>query len=330
MNKTNGIRIEGEVSQAEDFLREWFNGKDYVIAYTSGSTGIPKEIRLLKSDMIRSAKATCDFFDISERSTMLCPLSTEYIAGKMMVVRAMVSGSKLIIKTPSSRFTEIIEENIDLLPIVPSQINGLLEWSCVNRVRNIIVGGGPVPNSQRQKLIDAPFQSFITYGMTETCSHVALAPIKDEEPVFRALRGITFETDDRKCLVINAPEYTFKRLVVNDVVELIDDVSFVWKGRYDNVIISGGLKFFPENIEKEIEHAIERFKEITGYYIVGEPSEKWGEEVVLVIEAPTGFQIKRLIEEIEKEMPDRRKVPKRIIIKNSFDRTPTGKILRKL
>ncbi|MDD6668520.1 MAG: AMP-dependent synthetase, partial [Bacteroidales bacterium] len=72
----------------DEFLAEWRNGDAFVTAHTSGSTGTPKAIRLLKADMLASARATNARFGIGAHSRLLLCLSPDYIAGKMMIVRA--------------------------------------------------------------------------------------------------------------------------------------------------------------------------------------------------------------------------------------------------
>ena len=85
------------------FLEEWHSDSLYIEAHTSGSTGRPKAIRLLKTDMRQSALATNKFFGIDSSSVLATPLSMDYIAGKMMAVRADVAGCRLIELPVSSR-----------------------------------------------------------------------------------------------------------------------------------------------------------------------------------------------------------------------------------
>ena len=85
----------------EDFIRQWSDQSEWIWAHTSGSTGKPKDIRLAKADMIVSAKATTDFFNIGRQSFMVCPLSVDYIAGKMMWVRGKVSEAEVVFEQPS-------------------------------------------------------------------------------------------------------------------------------------------------------------------------------------------------------------------------------------
>ncbi len=121
--------IHGADEKVMRFIDEWMDETDCVLAHTSGSTGTPKPIRLLKQDMLQSARATCEFFGINETSTMVMPLSVDYIAGKMMIVRAMVSGAILWIEAPSN--SPLIQNygDIVLLPVVPSQILSIIDKS---------------------------------------------------------------------------------------------------------------------------------------------------------------------------------------------------------
>ena len=49
------------------FLKNWFDDTDFVTTHTSGSTGIPKEIRLAKTAMRNSARMTNTFFGLDEK-----------------------------------------------------------------------------------------------------------------------------------------------------------------------------------------------------------------------------------------------------------------------
>ncbi len=315
--------IHGADSEAGAFLKEWNDAKEYVVARTSGSTGTPKEIRLPKQDMIRSARATCRFFNIGAGSRLVSPLSVSYIAGKMMVVRALESGAELWLETPSNRPLARDYGGIDLLAVVPSQVEHLLENpSKLSKVGNLIIGGGALPQTLRQGLRLSGVNAYLTYGMTETCSHVALCPLDDDEQIYRTLPGIKASLDDRGCLVIEAEDFSFKRLVTNALAEVLDQGRFKWIGRYDNVINSGGIKLFPEKIEALIAGLIDR-----PYYIIGEKDEKWGEKAVLYIESREMLDTQALMLRM-KERLDNRMVPKKIAVVKEFSRTESGKVRR--
>lgn len=306
----------------KDFQKEWLSDSKYMVAHTSGSTGTPKEIHLQKDDMIASAKATNEFFNIRSGDNLVCPLSLNYIAAKMMAVRAIIADANLILQKPSNDLC--VNEPAKLLAIVPSQVDSLLaQPTLTDTIENIIIGGAPLSMEKREALISVGFNAYETYGMTETCSHVALKHIKDD--CFTAIGNTTFELDNRGCLVINIPHLLTNRVVTNDVVTLHDERTFSWLGRIDNVINSGGIKIHPELLEKKISEIIgDRYP----FYIAGMPSDKWGQEVVLVIEAEQEVA-DDFLRKISESM-DHKFIPKKIIAVRKIQRTPNGKIIRQI
>lgn len=311
--------------EAKKFIEEWNSPTPYITARTSGSTGTPKEIRLLKTDMRASAKATINFFGLHSRSWLHLPLSPDYIAGKMQIVRALESGATLTVEDATNRPLSGLSLNtgrrISLLPVVPSQVCGVLSSGFTDRIDNMIIGGAPLAPADEQRIIDSGIPSFATYGMTETCSHVALRRLGSE--CFSALPGFRFSADPRGCLVINSETMSFGQLVTNDIVELDSPQAFRWRGRFDNVINSGGLKISPEEIEKKIAHL---FPDGTNFYIASRRSERWGEEAVLVTDLREPAD--NLINLIETEVGHLR-APKALIFDPDIQRTSSKKIIRR-
>ena len=308
------------------FIEEWYNDNDFVIGHTSGSTGKPKEIKLRKSDMRHSAEMTNRFFSLTSDSRMLLCLSPSYIAGKMMLVRAIVSGADIYEEKPSNNpLSEYSGVAFDFAAMVPSQAKVVVENpERLRYIKKLIIGGGAVSADLRKAIVENQIEAYSTYGMTETCSHVAISKIEIQVNPFCALPSTTFEIDNRNCLIINSPRFSFRKLVTNDVVDLLSPTEFYWKGRYDNVINTGGIKVFPEDIEKKIANLID-----VRFYISSRESKKWGNEVVLILERK------------EMEMCDRQKlmslmkkclpafsVPKEIICIPQFKETSSGKVLR--
>ncbi|MDE6854780.1 MAG: AMP-binding protein, partial [Muribaculaceae bacterium] len=264
-----------------EFLAVWHDGSDSVNARTSGSTGKPKAITLLKSDMTASARATNEFFGIGPASTVGMALSADYIAGQMMAVRADISGA-LLIQLPVSNDIELPDDyRIDLLSIVPSQIESFLRHpEYVERVGNLLIGGAAPSEAACKALSAAGYRFYISYGMTETCSHVALARGDDQKRVFRAMPGIRFGVDEDCRLIINAERFSFGTLQTNDVVELFSPYEFRWRGRADGIINSGGIKLVPEELEALYAPVLASRR----YYVSSMPHPQWGEAAVLVIE----------------------------------------------
>lgn len=304
-----------------DFIRQWRDATDYIVAHTSGSTGEPKEIRLLKSDMAASARATNAFFGITGSSVIGLPLSVDYIAGKMAVVRSLLVGCRLL-ELPVSNDLHI-ESRIDLLSVVPSQVDSLIsDPRLADKVGAVIVGGAALSPARREALVATGVRAFASYGMTETCSHVALCDMADGNDGYRAMPGITFSVDARGCLVVEAPAFSFRRLVTNDIVTLVDSSSFTWRGRYDNVINSGGIKFAAEELERLYSPFITE-----PFYVTSVPDDKWGEAIAVVVEGDTSSADAMLA--VLRDNIGHRRCPKKIIAVDSLERTSNGKIKRK-
>lgn len=316
------VRVSGSGSaDVEAFVRKWNDSEPFIEAHTSGSTGKPKAIRLLKRDMLVSAEKTCRFFGIDRDSLLGLPLSLSYIAGKMMAVRALASGAELWCEQPSMNLLNdyTMGRKIDLLSVVPAQIPNLLNSGRMDYVKHLLIGGAPLSYKSEAQLLDAKVSAFCSYGMTETCSHVALRKIGTH--YYTGLDGISFSIDDRGCLVIRLEDFSIGEITTNDIVKLIDENRFEWLGRYDNVINSGGIKLQPEAIELKIADCLPE----NNYYISWRASERWGEEIVLVVESAS--EIANLMHEISKRLT-LYETPKAIIYKKILERTTSGKIKR--
>lgn len=315
---------------ASDFLKQWRDSSKAIAVKTSGSTGDPKQIYLSKRDMMLSACATNKFFGLKDGSRFICPMSFEFIGAKMMAVRALMARGELVEVNPANNFT--FDGHADLLAIVPSQVDCLINSKeLISKTKNVIIGGAPLDDMTIERLLELNVNAFQTYGMTETASHVALRKVG--EPHYKALPGVKFSTDDRQCLVIEMQGRDSSHIVTNDIVELVSPTLFLWQGRFDNVINSGGVKVHPELLEKEIKCIFDgagiRYKEVL---VTSRASAKWGEEVICVLEMdkesiPTcAFQLLYLL---KTQLKNSMHCPKELIFVEKLHRTLSGKINRK-
>ena len=317
-----------------EFIAEFLDDKPYIMAHTSGSTGKPKPISLAKSDMKASARFTNRFFGLTSQSTLHLCLSPDYIAGKMMLVRALESGANIVIEEPGNRpLANYQGSRISLAAFVPSQIPYLVQNpDRLAMVDAMIVGGGKLVPRWQKALVELGAKAYLTYGMTETCSHVALAPVAETPQPYTALGEVQFSTDSNGCLIIDVPHFENRHFATRDVVELIDSRHFYWKGRFDNVIVTGGIKVHPEELEAKIAPLMGERR----FYISSTPSEKWGDEVVLVVEnadcVGQDSVLRPLPNNLEQEFKNllpRYSVPKLYVELNKFDSTSSGKVIRK-
>lgn len=314
------------------FLKEWIDDSPYVYARTSGSTGKPKTIRLEKSKMLASAELTNCYFKLTENSKALLCLSAEYIAGKMMLVRAMQAGFDIHVVKPASTPMFSTPVVFDFAAVVPMQMQSILDQPNGRRwldchIKSLIIGGGAVAPTLEQRLRSLLVQCYATYGMTETVSHVALRSINGRKASqwYEAMPGIRFSVDERDCLIIHAPHLHDAPLITNDVVTLDSETRFAWLGRFDHVINSGGIKLFPETIERKLSGLIH-----VRFFLAAQPDDLLGEKCVLVIESSAWDEdAKTRLQEDMKNCLDKYEMPREIIFIPRFKETPTGKIVRK-
>ncbi|MEI8085257.1 MAG: AMP-binding protein [Paludibacter sp.] len=308
------------------FLKEWFDDNDYILAQTSGSTGKPKSIQLAKASMRNSARMTNKFFGLTGNKTALLCLPASYIAGKMMLVRALVGGFDLITVEPSANPFLHLQTPINFTAITPFQLFHSTESLQQKLVQKIIVGGGPV-TAKLEKLADEiPSALYETYGMTETCSHIALRRFNgvEKSDFFTVLNGVGIHKDERECLIINASHLLDDEIKTNDIVELIGTKSFSWLGRADAVINTGGIKIHPEQVEKKLEGIIP-----TSYFITSLPDELLENKIVLVIESNTYSVEKDTLLKIELENTlGKYEIPKQIFYISDFVYSESNKVLK--
>ncbi len=308
-----------------EFLQEWFSDSETVSVQTSGSTGTPKIFEIEKSRMLNSAKMTCGFLGLKEGDSALLCLPVQYISGKMMLVRAIERKLKVIISEPSS--TPEISQNIDFCAMTPLQVQNSLDK--IYLIKNLIIGGASVSEKLKSQLTSeletrkSEQKIFETYGMSETLSHIALKQISpNREECFTLFNEVKISVDERNCLKISAPKLNPEILQTNDIVELLNEKQFRFLGRFDNVINSGGVKIFAEELENLVKKLIDR-----DLVFLGKPDEILGEKLVLVIEGRNDKNLKSQISNLKFE--NKFHIPKEILFLEKFPRAENGKILRK-
>jgi O-succinylbenzoic acid--CoA ligase len=333
--------VAGENARAAlDFCREWLSGAASFGVHTSGSTGPAKPITLSRRQMQASARATGQALGLRAGMTGLVSLPTRYIAGKMMLVRGLELGLHLVVVEPASDpFAELPEgAAIDFAAFIPLQMQSVLVGppryrTVLDRMHAILIGGGPVSAALEATLQDIAAPVYHTYGMTETATHVALRRLNGltRSECFIPLPGVACRVDERGCLAVACPMSNDEWLQTNDMVELFADGSFVWRGRWDNVINSGGVKVQVEQVEAQLERLLPVLLggACPRFFVAGLPDERLGQVVTLMLESdPLDDQTtKRVIVGLRQALGPF-DAPRRVVTIARFAETPTRKIDR--
>ena len=310
------------IKQGEDyqvslghFIVQWMDSSPEITLQTSGSTGTPKTVLMSKQAMVNSAVATGDYFKLNPGDSALSCLPFEYIAAKMMFVRAYVLGLELDCIKPNSNPLEAVTRTYDFCAMVPLQLENSIDY--LHHIKTLIVGGAKLSNGLKSKLINSPSSIYETFGMTETVSHIAVKNISQLSSLFEVLPSVLIGVDARNCLTINAPHLVSIPIQTNDVVKLVSNTTFEWIGRFDTIINSGGIKIAPEQLEQQLEGFIEE-----RFFVSSQKEDSLGEIVVIVIERSKPY------ETLSFDVLEPLKRPKHIYYVDAFKETVSGKIKR--
>ena len=313
-----------EVLSGKDMLlaytemeKEW-NESEFISFQTSGSTGTPKVITFTKEQVIRSAQRTASFFNLNKNAEVFCALPPIYVAGKMMALRAIINEWNLTWQTPSTN--PIIAEDYDFAAFTSQQCIQIIQTDpkSLNRINHILLGGGPISEKVLQFANNIESTIWEGYGMTETLTHVALRDMKFNAG-FIPLEGVHIKQGVNGNLIVEDSWLNLPALETTDVIEFVEK-GFVVKGRLDHAIISGGVKLFPEEIERSLSSQINQ-----PFYIGSAPDEMLGRKVILYVEGEPDASLQQKIEALNLGV----RKPKEIVFEKYFNRTASGKIIRK-
>lgn len=310
----------------DEFVSDWQSDSPTLLVHTSGSTGKPKPMLVEKRRMEASARITCGFLGLRPGDTALLCMPLDFIAGKMVVVRSLVWGLRLVAVEPSGHPLKGLTESPTFAAMVPMQVYNSLkveeERRLLRDIKHLIIGGGAVNSDMAEELRGFPNAVWSTYGMTETLSHIALRRLSGAEASewYEPFDGVGVTTSADGCLVIDAPAVCAQPLVTNDIAEIAPDGRrFRIRGRRDNVVCSGGLKLQIEEMEARLQPHLN-----VPYMISKRPDDKFGEAVVLL--AVTD-DMESVCEVCRKHMP-RYEQPRYFLAVSELPMTPTGKPAR--
>ena len=312
-----------------DFLKEWYAPEEWINVQTSGSTGTPKIIRLSKEFVADSAQRTLRFFNLKEGDSVLHCLPSRYIAGKLMVIRALLGRLDLHVTDPATDFSFLAEEQFQFAAMVPNQVAKILDSDTgktkLQNIRQLLIGGSGLPQALESRLNGLTTRSYASYAMTETATHVAIRAVStnNADEFYHCMEDIHVQLSGEGCLRIFVPGLPDGFLQTTDIAELKDEKTFRLLGRTDHIIISGGIKFSPELLEKKLEDSI------SGPFAISAlPHAKLGQQLVLVIEGSEGQEKRLQIKAICHKKLDRYEIPRQILFTPGLPQTANGKLDR--
>ncbi|MBK7128329.1 MAG: AMP-binding protein [Crocinitomicaceae bacterium] len=328
---TEGI-TESYIEEVNNFIRSFESYEPRFDIQTSGSTGAPKTISFSKNQVIASAQFTGAFFQFNSTDAVLLNLSPRFVAGKLMIARALTYKMKLLLAPVSENPLLHMDKfpfPIKLAAFVPHQVEAILNnertRNLYNQIEHVLIGGTHIHPQLEKHIARQNNKAWASFGMTETLTHIALRLIDGKTKDYTCLPGYQISTDQNQCLVVEPNAVVEKQLFTHDIIELTTQNSFHWLGRFDHVINSGGIKIFPETDEKLIASLLSDHP----FYISSASDVKYGEIPVLVVEnlSLSSAQTDHLLASIAAILPAYH-APKKIITLQNFQRTANGKLIR--
>jgi len=328
--------LNGYEAKVLELLRQWLTGAQEFGLRTSGSTGQPQLIVLKRRQLAASAARTGDYFDLGPGDRALVCLNCDFIGGKMMLVRGLERQMHLTVVEPHADPFDFVPAGaeFDFAAFVPLQLRAVLaagQASRLNKLRAILVGGAGVEPSLLAEIQQLKVPVYLTYGMTETASHMALRRLNGPQasPYYRVLPGLHLGQDERGCLTVRGDVTDDKLIVTNDRITLLDKHTFDWLGRVDFVINSGGVKVQAEKVEQVLDVALAELGQSRRAFVAGRPDERLGQAVTAYVEGeplPAATE-KRLLSLLGTRL-DKYELPKTVQYVPGFKATASGKLDR--
>ena len=332
--RTQGRRAAWQGEIGEIWLA-WCHGDEPgMTIQTSGTTGAPKTVLHSREAVVASARDTIQHWGLKPGASAVLALPTSFVAGRMMLIRSIEGAWDLEVVQPTAH--PGWSGRVDFAALTPHQAKGWLNegtGSCTH----LLLGGGPVNEAILEGLLQSSRVQHVWegYGLSETLTHVATRELRSRDDLnspFVPLPGITIGRNELGCAVIDAPSREVHNLVTNDCIEELAGGGFVWMGRADDVVNTGGVLVHPAEIERTFEQLMPNW--VADWVAFGRSHTTLGDALVLRVHgtAPDGVDVDVMLAQWRTELKSILgpvKAP-RFVEWAEVPRTERGKIERSL
>ena len=195
LERTAAGRTPGIVPPQTDALRSTTSenaNRVLYLAFTSGTTGLPKGVMHSDNTLLANARALAGDWSINDQSVIysLSPLSHNLGFGAMIMALA-VGGQLVIHDLPrgASLVDRLVETGATFLVGVPTHAIDLLaevkarNLSGLGKLKGFRISGASAPPELVAELLRFGIVPQSGYGMTETCSHQYTLPNDDPKMI---------------------------------------------------------------------------------------------------------------------------------------------------
>lgn len=263
---------------------------------TGGSSGGLRLARHDEHTIGAAVRGFCAHFGVS-RVNAVGVLPPHHVSGLMAAARCAATGGRLVAwtwKQLEAGERPVLAVGDWFLSLVPTQLQRVLEvpatvaW--LRDFHTIFIGGGPVWPELMERAAQARVPVAFSYGMTETAAMIAAQTAAEfaagDRSSGRVMPHAQVVIDVATGRIRVAGESVFRGYFGGEPAGrsfLTDDLG-AWDaqgrlhilGRHDGVIITGGKKVHPAEVEAAL-RATGQFDDVA---VIGLPDKEWGERVV--------------------------------------------------
>ena len=276
-----------------------------IIMFTSGTSGTPKATQLSWENLVGSADSANTALVKPGRGMWQLVLPMCHIGGFQVMTRSLLNENPFILyKTyqPSRILNDALTYNVTHISVVDKILSDLLDEDhdkIISQYSCILLGGAALNDKTIRKALRAKAKVFASYGMTETSSMIACAPISrgfdgglyllpgyhsrimrpDEKGVgLLHVQGpgiFSGYLNARSALSADGWFVTGDRALMDQ-----NESLFVFE-RNEDLIISGGENIYPAEVREQLL----RVPGVTDACVFGVADETWGYRPVAFIQA---------------------------------------------
>jgi O-succinylbenzoic acid--CoA ligase len=306
----------------------------WAVIFSSGSTGAPKGVALSGRALRAGAEAHALH---NGNSRWLLNLPVYHVGGLSVVSRAFFLNGEIAVASPRFSAEEtaawVKEGGVEGLSLVPTTLARFLPLAPAgHRLKTILLGGAPSGPELVAEALGRGLPVRLTYGMTENCSQIATE--KEAGGGLKPLPGVRARISAENEIEIRSEFLASGYFQTGELRELprqegffptgdlgrINNGNLVVEGRKSEMIISGGIKIFPAEIERHLP-----IPGLDDAAVTSVPDSVWGERVCL---AMVGSIAPDTVKTLLASKIDPRKMPRSWVFLPQIPRSATGKPLR--
>ena len=301
-----------------------------LVVATSGTGGAPRLVELDRGAVERAVRSSAEVLGAGPGDGWLCPLPVAHMGGLLVVLRALLLGAPVTVHPRFDPAAFEAHRDAAFTSLVPTMLTHLLAAGAeLDRFRAILVGGAAFPPEGRA--ITAPLVE--TYGLTESCGGVVYegeplpgVRVRIAESGEIQLRGPTLMRGYRLNPEATAAAFTRDGWLSTGDAGRMEGRRLVVEGRLDHLILTGGEKVWPE----EIEESLLGHPGVADAAVAGRPDPDLGQRVTAyVVPSDPGAppSLEDLREAAAARLP-RFKAPRELVLVDAVPRTASGKVRR--